>query len=64
MAINFENSKSTNFKNISMMKNQTKSDTNYTELTVEQQQTIRGWGGTRPPRMRVPRVPKRPRRQL
>ncbi len=46
------------------MKNQTKSDTNYTELTVEQQQTIRGWGGTRPPRMRVPRVPKRPRRQL
>ncbi|MGB3588817.1 MAG: hypothetical protein WBA23_19890 [Tunicatimonas sp.] len=45
------------------MKNQTNSEATYTELSVEQQQSIRGWGGPRPPRMRLPRVPKRPKRQ-
>lgn len=40
------------------MTNQTKSEKSYTDLSVEQQQAIRGWGDVRPPRVKRLKVPR------
>lgn len=40
------------------MTNKTKSEKCYTNLSIEEQQAIRGWGDVRPPRIKRLKVPR------